>query len=69
MADKRTIEHVRADIETQRTLLAEDIAALQQEVRATLPYALGGMAALAVATKGHSLKRTLSLLRLLDRLR
>jgi hypothetical protein len=69
MADKRTMEQVRADIEVQRNLLTEDIAALRKEVRATLPFALGGMAALAVATKGRSLKRTLSLLRLLDRLR
>ena len=69
MAERRTIEQVRSELGVQRSLLGDDLAALRAEVRAALPYALGGLAALALATKGSSLSRMLKLLWLLRRFR
>lgn len=54
MSETRTIEQVRAEITTQRTLLAADVDALREEARAVLPYAAGGLVALALLTKGRS---------------
>jgi hypothetical protein len=69
MAEKRTIEQVRAEIQAQRSLLADDVAALRHDIRVILPFAAGTMAALALATKGRSLKLTFKLLLLARRFR
>jgi hypothetical protein len=61
----RTIEQVRTELETERKQLTEDIAAFREEARAVLPYAAGGVAALALLTKGRGAARAYRLLRLL----
>lgn len=64
MADPRTPGQVRSELVAERARLAEDKAALQAEARAALPYAVGGIAALALATKGRGLLRLLALARI-----
>ena len=63
MPEPRTVEQVRTEIEAERLLLTDDIAALRAETRAALPYALGGVAALALLTRGRGAWRVFRLLR------
>jgi hypothetical protein len=53
MPEPRTIEQVRAELESERELLEQDVAVLRKEAHALLPYAAGGVAALALLTRSR----------------
>jgi hypothetical protein len=63
---ERTIAQVRSDIERERSLLVEELAALREEAHAILPFAMATVIALGLA---RNRRMTMRLLRLLARLR
>ncbi len=62
MPEKRTKEHVRAEIATERQALVGEIQALRHDAASILPYAIGTALAVAVLTKSKTARRTLKVL-------
>lgn len=59
---ERTTEQVRAEIEAERMLLADEAIGLRREARRLMPFAAGALAAYAVLVKGKAGRRAAKLL-------
>lgn len=65
MPEPRTSELVRAELAAERTKLVEEKAAFEADARTALPYAIGGLVALGLVSRRRTLRRALSLLRVI----
>jgi hypothetical protein len=59
---ERTIEQIRSEIELERRLLVDDVAALREDIKRVLPLAIGAAFALAVLTRSKNAQRAIKVL-------